>query len=323
MKGALMTNVILTIDTEVTLARARTVGLASAIEQDIYGVAGGGEFGFRFQSRLLTSHGLKAVFFVEPFFSFEAGLHVLRRIVREILADGHEVGAHPHLEWLPEKGQGLSRGSTWLLTEHGENEQSCFVQAALEQLRAAGAPPIASFRAADFAANLDTLRALRGCGISFDSSHNPAYRGRAILSDCPDHPALIEGVCEFPITRFACFDGTYRPMQICACSTREFESVLIQAWRAQWHSVVIVSHSFELLKRRNLWKRACRKPCSIVIRRFEKLCRFLAANRDKFRTVTFSQMDVASIPVSPRPPLSAGAVSTAVRMAEQLLKTAF
>lgn len=318
-----MVNVILTIDTEVTVERARSVGLANAIERDIYGVTAGGEYGFRFQSRLLTSHGLKAVFFVEPFFSFEAGLHVLRRIVREILADGHEVGLHPHLEWLPEKGQGLSRGHTWLLTEHDENEQSCFIQAALGRLLAAGTPPIISFRSADFAANLDTLRAMRACGIKFDSSHNPSYRGRAILRDCPDHPALVEGVCEFPVTRFMCFDRRYRPMQICACSTGEFESVLMQAWRAQWHSVVIVSHSFELLNRRDLRKRGCATPCGVVIRRFEKLCGFLAANRDKFRTVTFSQVDAASIPVLPPPPLSAGAVSTAFRMAEQLVKRAF
>jgi hypothetical protein len=120
-----------------------------------------------------------------------------------------------------------------------------------------------------------------------------------------------------------CFDQRYRPMQICACSSAEFESVLMQAWRAQWHSVVIVSHSFELLKRRGFWRRACPTPCGVIIRRFEKLCGFLAANRDKFRTVTFSQVDASSIPVLPPPALSVGAVPTALRMAEQFVKRAF
>ncbi len=318
-----MVNVILTIDTEVTAERASAVGLADAIEQDIYGKAGSHEYGFRFQSRLLAAHGLKAVFFVEPFFSREAGLDVLRRVVCEILADGHEIGVHPHLEWLPEKGQELSRGPTYLLTDHSEDEQTSFIHAALERLRAAGAPSITSFRSADFAANLDTLRALRRCGIAFDSSHNPSYRRRAVAHGCPAYPNVIEGVWEFPVTHFACFDGRRRPMQICACSTSEFESVLLQAWSKHWYAVAIVSHSFELLKRHNLCRRICAVPSNIIIRRLKRLCSFLAANRDKFRTVTFSQMDSGSIPASAPPPLSAGAGSTLLRMAEQLVKRAF
>jgi ABC-type uncharacterized transport system YnjBCD ATPase subunit len=60
-------------------------------------------------------------------------------------------------------------------------------------------------------------------------------------------------------------------------------------------------------------------PNPIIVRRFRKLCGFLADNRDKFRTTVFSEVQSASIPKQRvLPPLNSGVHRTAWRVAEQL-----
>jgi hypothetical protein len=77
-------------------------------------------------------------------------------------------------------------------------------------------------------------------------------------------------------------------------------------------------HGSELLgERKRLAMPAA--PANIVVRRFRRLCEFLAAHRDKFRAAVFSEIDPAAIPKSSglSPPRT-GVHRTAWRMAEQL-----
>src|SRR5260370_41168688 len=102
------------------------------------------------------------------------------------------------------------------------------------------------------------------------------------------------GVCEFRVSFFSDGPWHYRHGQLCACSASELENALLQAWRHKWYSFVIVSHGFEMIKnRKHTAKR--HSPDRIVIQRFEKLCRFLDDNRDKFETSFFSEIDPTSI----------------------------
>ena len=131
---------------------------------------------------------------------------------------------------------------------------------------------------------------------------------------------MIEGVWEFPISFFREWPGHYRHAQLCACSVQELRESMLQAWQRGWYSYVLVSHGFEMLRRR---KQAGVTALAdrTVIRRFEGLCRFLGENRDKFRTIGFSDVDPATIPVAaPVRPLRSSAYGTAWRFAEQLAR---
>jgi hypothetical protein len=94
----------------------------------------------------------------------------------------------------------------------------------------------------------------------------------------------------------------------------------MSAWRRNWHSFVLVMHSFELVKRR---RRAELSPLPdwVVIRRFEKLCRFLAHHADKFRTCGFSEINPSQLPQTPpTDPLKSRVYQTAERFLQQLAR---
>jgi hypothetical protein len=135
-------------------------------------------------------------------------------------------------------------------------------------------------------------------------------------SDLFLQPRLVDGVWEFPVSFFRDFPGHYRHAQLVACSSREMENALLDAWRHDWYSFVIVSHSFEMLTRR-----APVRPDRIVVKRFEHLCKFLAKNRDKFQTCVFADIDATTIPEEfPSEPLVSGGIHTVWRVVEQLAR---
>ena len=77
---------------------------------------------------------------------------------------------------------------------------------------------------------------------------------------------------------------------------------------------VIVSHSFELLNRQKT------RPNAIVLRRFERLCRFLADRQNRFRTVGFHDLaedDEDLTAYEQGPPLRSNGLRTLSRFAEQ------
>ncbi len=317
-------NVFITIDTELSpqhLSWSAPV-VKEELDREVYALTPQGEFGVRFQADLVRAFGLKAVFFVEALCGDVVGEGPLRGIVRDIQERDQEVQLHVHSEWLSHMRSPVLPGrSGYNLREFSEDEQRQLIERGIANLRRAGAEKLCAFRAGNFGANHDTLRALARAGIIFDSSHNTC----ALASDCdlptPNlllQPARIHGVYEFPMTFFADRAGHYRHAQLCACSSGELESALLEAWRRGWFSFVLLSHSFELLRSRN----HSRKPCAvsrIVLKRFERLCHFLANNRDKFRTATFSDVVPKDVPsFDQSEPLQGNIYRTAWRIGEQI-----
>jgi hypothetical protein len=102
-------------------------------------------------------------------------------------------------------------------------------------------------------------------------------------------PQKLGPVFEYPVSTFR--DGRgLRHLQVTACSYREFEHLLWKALEAGWESVVIVSHNFELLGANKT------RPDPIVVRRFERLCGFLADRSDSFRVRGLSDLQPAAFP---------------------------
>jgi hypothetical protein len=318
--------VFITVDTEVWPRRAdwRTTKLGRDLESEIYGVTAAGDFGIAHQMDVLNSQGLKAVFLVESLFACAVGIEPLHNIVELIQGKGHEVQLHIHSEWLEWIEPSLLPGRRGQnLKDFSEDEQALLIGMAATNLRGAGARDVCAFRAGNYGANFDTLRALARNGLRYDTSHNAYY----LNSDCglrTDEtllqPRLISGVWEFPIANFGDWPGHIRHAQICACSAAEMESALFDAWRKKWYAFVLVSHSFELLKGRKQIDRPL-LPDHIVNRRFERLCRFLGNNRDKFCTRGFADLDPDSIPQGESVrPLRGRLHQTAARLVEQVAR---
>ena len=142
-------------------------------------------------------------------------------------------------------------------------------------LVSAGAPRPIAFRAGNYGANDDTLRALAACGLLYDTSHTPGIEG----GDCeislgPEDrlPLSHRGVIEVPIGSIATLTGQ-RHAQITALSAREIAKAVRHARKAGASSFTLVSHSFELVNRRK------RRVNRIVARRFERICETLAETR--------------------------------------------
>ena len=99
-----------------------------------------------------------------------------------------------------------------------------------------------------------------------------------------------------------------------SCTGDKFQ----QARRLGWYAFQILSHSFELMNRSRT------RPDWIVVKRFEKLCRFLAENRNRYRTSWFSELKPEEIPLDLQAaPLKSNLLRTACRYGEQLTRRLF
>jgi len=322
-------NVLYTVDTEISAPLRpdwRETGLRDDLARDIHGRTGSGDFGIGFQMDLLDRHGLTGVFLVEALHPDAAGPAPLREIVAAVRRP-HEVQLHLHTEWLGRMEASILPGRTGQhIRQFTEDEQAALLARGIANLEAAGAPRPIAYRAGNYGADRATLRALARNGIRFDTSYNiPYLDGDCDLASLGTlyQPRAVDGLAEYPVTSFFDRPGAVRHLQLCACSAGEMEWVLTEAWRRQWGSVVIVSHSFELI-RRPATAEARASPNRVVVRRFGRLCRFLERHRDRFRSVGFADLDPDDLPSSQPPaPLVSAWPRTAWRMAEQLLSRVY
>ena len=316
-----MLNVFITTDVEIWPDSWDQLGprdFREVFRRYIYGPTPRGDYGLPFQLRLLREHGLKGTFFVEPLFAEYFGNAALAEIVDLIRDGGQEVQLHMHTEW-------VDKSSTPILPERAgrhlhhfdEDEQSTLIGIGLENLHDCGVSDVCAFRAGNYGADVRTLRALRRHGIRYDSSYNYPYLGNTCDLQRQEplyQPQGWEGLCELPINFFEDYPGHFRHTQITACSFGELSSMMSQAERRGWFSFVLVSHSFEFMNA------AKTRANPVVVRRFEKLCRFLAEHPERFRTRFFGELEETEIPtVLPRVPLRSRLWRTAWRYGEQAL----
>ena len=161
-----MTALLITVDTELSASlHQRGLSLEENLRRSIHAETGAGAYGIGWQMDLLQRHGLKGVFFLDPLPALVHGAEFPRPIVGQIVGRGHEVQLHIHTEWLawaresPVEGrQGRNIGDFSLA------DQVALLGLARRLLEDAGAPAIRAFRAGNFGANDDTLRALAQIG---------------------------------------------------------------------------------------------------------------------------------------------------------------
>jgi len=120
-------------------------------------------------------------------------------------------------------------------------------------------------------------------------------------------------VAEFPVTAFMDGFGKPRPMHITACSASELERGLVAVSRRGLPAATLVSHNFELLTK------GLKKEARVVVRRFDRLCAWLARHRDEFPVGSFNP-ELAAEKVKPWVLPRVSPLATTIRYGEQFLR---
>jgi len=330
-----LVKVFITVDTEIWPESPDWPHIPLRSDQDcarelswyFYGGESPDARGVPYQLSTLAATGLKASFFVDPLFSYALGIAPLRDLVALIQKHGQEIGLHLHPEWLTDpRCPPLPAFAGPLLHGYSEIDQARLIQAGSDRLCEAGAPRPSAFRAGSWGASLATLRALASQGIGYDSSLNARFGSSfpdidiATRNACTQ-PAMLEGVWEFPVTNFVAgpWNNAQRPLHVCAASFGEFRAVLEYAAAGGWLAVVIVLHSFEFVRVGRLAAGKAVASQKLLSSRFERLCAYLAANRDKFETCHFADLDRSAFLNVAQPAVPASTrTRTAWRNVEQL-----
>jgi peptidoglycan/xylan/chitin deacetylase (PgdA/CDA1 family) len=289
----------------------------SRFERYVYGHSPAGDYALPKTLEILDRHGLRGVFFVEPLFSARFGAQHLATVAGLITAAGQDVQLHLHPEWTDEITPPLLPGprvKRQHLVHYSRQEQAALIGWGRHALEAAVGRPVHAFRAGSYAANADTYAALADCGLAVDSSFNETadFAGGALAQLAGGRDVgHVGAVTVYPVTVFLDGFGRLRQAQVGACGFAELRAALRDARRRGAGHFVIVSHNFELMKPDSS------QPDPVVVRRFERLCAFLAAQGDAF--------EVAAFPAGAAQPCAEGAAArarvpasaTAVRLAEQ------
>ncbi|PPD35136.1 MAG: polysaccharide deacetylase [Methylomonas sp.] len=317
-----MVKVFITIDTEIWCDGWIDIDnkFPASFKKYIYGSTPQGEYGLPFQLKVLDDYDIEGIFFVEPLFSLRFGKQPLSDIVGMIQTHKQEIGLHPHPEWIDEAKKPILNAifnKIPRLSLLSFEQQKKVITIGKELLQQAGSTPISCFRAGSYAANNNTLKALAENNIFIDSSYN--YASDVGVEDMAPGLTLIQpftfgAVTVYPVSFFEDKSpNKYRPLQLTACSTKEIEFILNHAFENQLDSVVIVSHSFELLTPDKS------RPNKLLVDRFIKLCHFLSENRDKFQSSHMSKLQSKTMTEQKSIPRS-NIFRTFDRMLEQKIK---
>jgi hypothetical protein len=317
-----MTKVLITVDTELSaLFHQRGLALEDNFASSILGKCADGTFGIEWQMTEMEARGLKGVFFIDPLPSLVYGEAWLTDVVGPVVARGHEAQLHIHTEWLAwakDSPVGGRQGQN--LADFSSDDQHLLLGLAIDLLIRAGAPRPTAFRAGNYGANDDSLRALSKLGLIWDSSVNAPYLGGPCrVGVSADQVSAIErhGVVEVPVAGLNDRIGHVRPAQICALSAREMRDALSHAAANQHRAFVIVTHSFEMLSRDR------KRANHVVIARFKAMCDTIAAD-PRLVSAGFNDLDAAALtrPLATQPArLGPNRLRTFTRMAEQAVAT--
>jgi hypothetical protein len=317
-----MLNVFFTVDTETWCNRWDDIDLhfADAFQRYIYGPTKQGNCALPLTFEVLNDHGLAGSFFVESLFALHFGLEPLQEVVSLVKDAGHEIQLHTHPEWVNEAKTRIFEDDfprRAFIRDFTYQQQAKLIEIGLDLFKRTGVDGINAFRAGSYGFNRDTLKALRDNGILIDTSYNKVSQA-GIANVLPEQlllqPTLVDGVTIYPVSVFGDSNvQSLRPLQLTACSYREFESVLFHAVENEWDSVVIVSHSFELMTQGQ------ERLDPIIFKRFKKLCKLLADHSDLFNVRGFSGLEPKAVTEQPAIPVS-GQLNHILRVGEQIIR---
>jgi hypothetical protein len=271
-----VTTCYITIDTEYDFGFTRRLGVGSRranFERSILAAVRGTEAGIRYEMDVLDKNGLKGVFFVDPLPALVWGTGAIEDIVGLIVERGHDVQLHAHTEWLDLAGTAnpIGNHTGTNIKDFTFEEQCTLLDYARHTLVAAGAPAPVAFRAGNYGANDDTLRALAEVGLVYDTSHCPGItntHSACAIGLTPDDRAITERhvIIEVPVGCIGSRHGGFRHAQVTAISAAELSAAIRFCIARGIDCFSLVMHSFELLSRDRT------RVNKLVRHRFETMC---------------------------------------------------
>lgn len=316
-----MTRVYITIDTEYSSGLTTDLSKQDRMDNFARSIAcftPEGPAGITHKLKLFEHHGIKAVFFVDPMPALVWGVAAIEDILAPILEAGQDVQLHCHTEWLGIAGNANplpSKRTGHNLFDFPFEEQCQILDYARSTLIAAGAPAPVAFRAGNYGADDNSLRALAQLGIAYDTSHCPALScgaSRISLGSDIHDPVHHCGVIEVPVGSIGTLDGGQRHAQITALTLAEMCAAIRHARDTGRCTFTLVTHSFELINRRKL------AVNRIVRRRFEGLCKTLASMKGVTTGTYRDTPPLGSASRAGSVPLPPSTLRTTYRYAEQL-----
>jgi len=291
-------NVFITVDTEHSIGGAfqnpklKPVGNGKRV----FGKIGDTSYGIPLIMDIADSCRLPITFFVEVLNKYYFGEHESSEVYEYILKRNHDVQLHLHPNYLnftrPHPGELYFSDNMFI---YDLKDQIDLIHQGKELLIKYGVKSPIAFRAGNFAADNNTLTALKKNGFLIDSSYNNCFLGNLCRINIKINDASrIEEIWEFPVTNFREFpylgQKKTHPLDINGVSFYEIKSVLEKAPGCGPKNITILLHSFSFIKAYDAQYNKM-KPRFRAIRRFEKLCRFLAENSQTFKVVTFGSLD--------------------------------
>ena len=298
--------VYFTIDTETSMGGAWRNPAYSplALDGPVFGKIGSRFYGVPLIMDILEEQGFRGTFFTEVFCAYAVGHEEVAKVIRQIQERGHDVQLHLHptYRFYRDFKAGQPRCETDLMCQLTPEEQHQLVGEGVRLFRELSGKAPRAYRAGCYGASEVTLRALRAHGVEIDASYNLAYLGETCGFEAPglNAPVAMEGVHEFPVTVFRVVGMPgYKPLEISAVSTAEIVTSIECLGRAGCRDVVLVLHSFSLMKNQGL-RFEERTPDQIVIQRFRNLCAALRELRNEVEIRVLGDLELSSIPV-PQP----------------------
>jgi hypothetical protein len=290
--------IYITVDTETSMGGAWTNSAYSPLPLSgpVFGECGAKFYGIPLIMDILEEYGFRATFFTEVFCGHVLGHAQVEKVLRLIGDRGHDpqLHLHPIYRFYRDALAGRPRREIDLMFQLPESEQHDLIGEGVALFRKLTGVSPRAYRAGCYGGSETTLGVLKSHGIQIDSSYNLAYLKSTCGFKIPflNAPAMIDGVCEFPVTVFRVAGSSgYKPLEISAVSVAEILGTVRQLRQADCRDVVLVLHSFSLLKNLGVRYEGCR-PDHIVIRRLRNLCATLALLKDEVVVTTLGKADV-------------------------------
>jgi len=288
------------------------------LERPVFGKYGSRFYGIPLIMDILEEHQLRATFFTEVFCAYVLGHEEVAKVLRLIRERGHDaqLHLHPTYRFYRDFLAGQPRRETDLVYQLTAEEQRDLIGEGVHLFRELSGHLPRAYRAGCYGGSEITLQALRENDVKIDSSYNLAYLGYTcgFQAQGLNAPVVMEGVQEFPVTVFRVAGSQgYKPLEISAVSVKEILMTMRGLQNAGCRDIVLVLHSFSLLK--NLGVRYDHyRPDHIVIRRLRKLCAALAELKDEVEVAVLGEADGHStLPPQPQFIPSAGWLRPAMR----------
>ena len=294
-----MVNVFVTVDTEHSIGGAFKNPRLQPIgnERIIYGKIGNAYYGLPLIIDIADQYGIKLTFFVEVLNKHFFGEGETREVCQYILESQHDLQLHIHPNYVNFK-KGITRRPhlSDRMADYPYRMQEAYIAEGKELLIKYGTQEPIAFRAGNYSANINTLKALERNGFIIDSSAN--QNCSSFLGTTINAPYRINGIFEVPITNFLQtlpFQAPkYKPLDLNGVSFEEIRYVLQRAQSSSLHAMTIILHCFSFIKAYDPQYTKVRKRQN-VIDRYTRLCEFLKNNADQFHCRTFGTLQSSEL----------------------------